>query len=59
MPFARYQQALRRQRLRRDPLLMKLGAVKHEAGRAANPIKVEIPKDSAGTASFESSTTSR
>ena len=46
-------QALQRQRLTRDQLLMKLGAAKHEAGRTANLIKVEIPRDSATTASFE------
>ena len=40
------------QRLTRDQLLMKLGAARHEAGRAANLIKVTIPKDSAITASF-------
>ena len=32
---------------------MKLGAAKHEAGRAANLIKVRVPKDSATTASLE------
>ena len=32
---------------------MKLGAAKHEAGRAAHLIKVAIPKDSATTASLE------
>ena len=37
--------AVQRQRLTRDQLLMKLGAAKHEAGRAANLIKVEIAKD--------------
>ena len=46
-------QALRSQRLTRDQLLMKLGAARHEAGRAANLIKVEIPKDSATAASLE------
>jgi hypothetical protein len=46
-------QALRGQKLTRDQLLMKLGAAKHEVGRAANLIKVEIPKDRATTASFE------
>ena len=46
-------QALQRQRLTRDQLLMKLGAAKHEAGRAANLIKVEIQKDSATTARLE------
>ncbi len=46
-------QALQGQTLTRDQLLMKLGAAKHEAGRAANLIKVAIPKDSATTASLE------
>lgn len=45
--------ALQGQRLTRDQLLMKLGAAKHEAGRAANLIKVEIPKGSATTAHLE------
>ena len=46
-------QALQSQRLTRDQLLMKLGAAKHEAGRAANLIKVEIPKGSATSARLE------
>ena len=46
-------QALQGQALTRDQLLMKLGAAKHEAGRAAHLIKVAIPKDSATTASLE------
>jgi hypothetical protein len=46
-------QALRSQRLTRDQLLMKLGAAKHEAGRAANLIKVEIAKGSATTVRLE------
>jgi hypothetical protein len=46
-------QALQRQRLARDALLMKLGAARHDAGRAANLIKIDIPKDRAPTASFE------
>ena len=46
-------QALQGQTLTRDQLLMKLGAAKHEAGRAANLIKVRAPKDSATTASLE------
>jgi transposase len=46
-------QALQSQRLTRDQLLMKLGAAKHEAGRAANLIKVEIPKGSTTTARLE------
>ena len=45
-------QALKGQKLTRDQLLMKLGAARHEAGRAANLIKVEIPKGSATTASL-------
>ena len=32
---------------------MKLGAARHEAGRAAHLIKVQVPKDSATTASLE------
>ena len=55
--LARYVQrlhALRTQVLTRDQLLMKLGAAKHEAGRAANLIKVHLPQASIGkTASFE------
>ena len=46
-------QTLQRQRLTRDQLLMKLGAAKHEAGRAANLIVLEIQKDSATTASLK------
>jgi transposase len=46
-------QALQSQKLTRDQLLMKLGAAKHEAGRAANLIKVEIPKGSATSARLE------
>ena len=46
-------QALQGQRLTRDQLLMKLGAAKHEAGRAANLVKVEIPKGSATPARLE------
>ena len=46
--------ALQGQALTRDQLLMKLGAAKHEAGRAANLIKVHLPQASASkTASFE------
>lgn len=44
---------LQGQTLTRDQLLMKLGAARHEAGRAANLIKVEIPKASATTASLQ------
>ena len=36
-------QALRGQLLTRDQLLMKLGAAKHEAGRAANLVKITLP----------------
>jgi transposase len=46
-------QALQGQALTRDQLLMKLGAAKHEAGRAANLVQVTIPKASAKTASLE------
>jgi transposase len=45
-------QALQRQRLARDALLMKLGAARHDAGRAANLVKVEIVKDRAATATL-------
>lgn len=47
--------ALQAQALTRDQLLMKLGAAKHEAGRAAHLIKVRLPQasTSAKTASFE------
>lgn len=47
--------ALQGQALTRDQLLMKLGAAKHEAGRAAHLIKVHLPElhTSAKTASFE------
>lgn len=41
--------ALQGQVLTRDQLLMKLGAAKHEAGRAANLIKVNVPATAAGT----------
>ena len=46
-------QALQRQALTRDQLLMKLGAAKHEAGRAAHLVKVFLPESSATTASLE------
>ena len=46
-------QALQGQALTRDQLLMKLGAARHEAGRAANLVQVTIPKASAKTASLE------
>jgi len=46
-------QSLQTQALTRDQLLMKLGAAKHEAGRAAALVKVSIPKAAATTASLE------
>jgi transposase len=46
-------QALQGQTLTRDQLLMKLGAAKHEAGRAANLVRVTTPKASTKTASLE------
>ncbi|MBV9889721.1 MAG: IS1634 family transposase [Rhizobacter sp.] len=46
-------QALQGQVLTRDQLLMKLGAARHEAGRAAQLVQLTIPKDSAKTASLE------
>jgi hypothetical protein len=46
-------QALQGQVLTRDQLLMKLGAAKHEAGRAANLVQLTIPKASTKTASLE------
>jgi transposase len=46
-------QALQSQALTRDQLLMKLGAARHEAGRAARLVQVTIPKASAKTASLE------
>jgi transposase len=45
--------ALRGQVLTRDQLLMKLGAARHEAGRAAHLVQVTIPKASTKTASLE------
>jgi transposase len=45
--------ALQGQTLTRDRLLMKLGAAKHDAGRAANLIKVTLPDASSSTAAFE------
>jgi hypothetical protein len=44
--------ALQSQNLTRDQLLMKLGAAKHDAGRAANLVKVTWPKE-ASTPSLE------
>jgi transposase len=46
-------QALQGQSLTRDQLLMKLGAAKHDAGRAANLVKVSLPVASTTTASLE------
>src|ERR1035438_955959 len=46
-------QAIQAQILTRDQVLMKLGAAKHEAGRAANLINVTVPKSSAKSASLE------
>jgi transposase len=46
-------QALQGQVLTRDQLLMKLGAARHEAGRAANLVQLTIPQASAKTASLE------
>jgi len=46
-------QALQGQALTRDQLLMKLGAAKHEAGRAAQLVQVTTPKASAKTASLQ------
>lgn len=47
--------ALRGQTLTRDQLLMKLGAAKQEAGRAAQLVKLSLPKSSSegSTASFD------
>jgi transposase len=45
--------AIQGQRLTRDQLLMKLGAARHDAGRAASLIRVTIPKEAATTASLE------
>ena len=45
--------ALQGQVLTRDQLLMKLGAAKRDAGRAANLVVLSIPKDSVTTASLE------
>ena len=53
--YVRRLHALRGQALTRDQLLMKLGAAKHEAGRAAHLIKLHMPQagSSSKTASFE------
>ena len=45
--------ALQGQSLTRDQLLMKLGAAKHDAGRAAGLVKVTWPKEASSTASLE------
>jgi transposase len=45
--------ALQGQSLTRDQLLMKLGAAKHDAGRAASLVKVTWPEEASGTASLE------
>jgi transposase len=45
--------ALQAQSLTRDQLLMKLGAAKHDAGRAAGLVKVTLPKQATTTASLE------
>lgn len=45
-------QALQGQALTRDQLLMKLGAAKHEAGRAANLIDLNVPKAGTAISSF-------
>lgn len=45
--------AIQGQSLTRDQLLMKLGAARHDAGRAAGLVKVSIPKAANTTASLE------
>jgi transposase len=45
--------ALQGQRLARDQLLMKLGAARHDAGRAASLIQVTIPQEAATTACLQ------
>ena len=45
--------ALQSQALTRDQLLLKLGAARHQAGRAASLVKVSIPKAASTTASVE------
>jgi transposase len=45
--------ALQGQTLTRDQLLMKLGAARHDAGRAAGLVKVTIPKAATTTTSLE------
>jgi transposase len=46
-------QALQEQTLTRDQLLMKLGAAKHAAGRAAHLVQVTLPQASATTVSLD------
>ena len=46
-------ETLQGQNLTRDQLLMKLGAAKHDAGRAAGLVKVTWPKGESATASLE------
>ena len=45
--------ALQTQKLTRDQLLMKLGAAKHDAGRAASVVKLTWPKEASSTANLE------
>jgi transposase len=45
--------AIQGQSLTRDQLLMKLGAARHDAGRAASLVRVSIPKGASTTASLE------
>lgn len=45
--------ALQGQSLTRDQLLMKLGAAKHDAGRAASLVQLTLPKEAGATASLE------
>jgi transposase len=45
--------ALQGQSLTREQLLMKLGAAKHDAGRAASLVKLSWPKEASTTASLE------
>jgi len=45
--------ALQGQSLTRDQLLMKLGAARHDAGRAAGLVTVTLPKQATKTASLE------
>jgi len=45
--------ALQGQSLTRDQLLMKLGAARHDAGRAAALVQISIPKQASSTASLE------